>query len=101
MFWNDALTTRDARKVVKMLGLTAACMVLGLVASLEKVLFLACVLAFTLPKAYDAQHVAIDELAQVLQERFERRLLPLYDKVSPALHAVLVRLEPILGTFDP
>ena len=101
MLWNEAMTTRDAKKVVRMLVFCAALIVAGLVTSLDKTLFALTLVAFFIPKVYDSQHVIIDELVQILWERFELKVLPLYDRIAPVVNFFLLRLEPLLGTFDP
>jgi len=101
MLWNDAMTTRDAKKVVRVLAFSAALVVLGLVTSLDRALFGLCVVLFSVPKLVDSQHVVLNELYHILLERFEQKVLPQYDRIAPVVNFVLVRLEPVLGTFDP
>jgi len=101
MLWNDAMTTRDAKKVVRVLAFSAALVMLGLVTSLDRALFGLCVVLFAVPKLVDSQHVVLNELYHILLERFEQKVLPHYDRIAPVVNFVLVRLEPVLGTFDP
>lgn len=95
MSWNDALVTRDARKVLKVVGAGGALIVLGLLFSFEVVLLLLVMVLFSLPRIYESQQARIDETTQVLMERAD----PFLEKIYPILDVLKERMEPVIGTF--
>jgi len=95
--WNDALVTRDARKVLRtaaaMLGLAA----LGAVLSVDQALLLLVLATFSLPKIYELEGDRVDEFAAVVHEAVAKRV-PL-DRAKDAARGFAERLEPVLGSL--
>jgi len=63
-------------------------------------ILLVVVMAFSALKAYDVQRERIDEIREVLYERYDERIGPMVRKIYPVLDSFLYRLEPVLGRFD-
>lgn len=98
--WNDTLVTRNARKVVRVGGAFFALIVVGLILPFDIFLALVVILAFTLLKIYDLQRDRIDEILEILNERYEQKIAPRLQVLYPVLDSILYRLEPIIGHFD-
>jgi hypothetical protein len=98
--WNDTLETRNAKKVLRVASAFFWLAVFGLVIPFDVMLLLFVLGLFTVLKIYDLQHERIDEILNVLYERYDEKLAPVLRKVYPLLDSVLYRLEPIIGRFD-
>ena len=96
-YWNDALVTRDARKVLKITAGALALAVAGIALTVDLALLVVVLVAFTVPKLYEEQGDRIDEFVAVVRERVEARV-PL-DRIQDALVRVADRLEPVLGSL--
>lgn len=98
--WNDTLVTRNARKVIRVAGALLVTAIIGLALPFDIILVTAVVLAFTVLKIYDLQRERIDELVEILYERYDQKLAPITRMVYPILDSLLFRLEPVLGRFE-
>jgi len=98
--WNDTLETRNAKKVLRVASGAFWLALTGIIIPLDVTILVAVVLAFTVLKVYEIQRDRIDEIIEVLQERYRERLGPFLERIFPLLDSLLYRLEPILGRFD-
>jgi len=98
--WNDTLQTRNAKKVLRVVSGLFWMALLGLVIPFDVVLLLVVLGAFSVFKIYDLQRDRIDEVYDVLYERYDQKLAPILRKFYPVLDSLLYRLEPIIGHFD-
>ena len=98
--WNDTLETRNAKKVLRVTSGFFWLAVFGLVIPFDVVLALFVVGAFTVLKIYDLQRERIDEVIDVLYERYDQKIAPLLRWVFPILDSMLYRLEPLIGRFE-
>lgn len=90
--WNDALETRNARKVIRYACLAFGSIVAGLLFSFEVAMFLGVLCLFTIPKAYNRYGESLDDLG----ERYGNKLDPLLRRFYPMLDA----FEPVIGSFE-
>jgi hypothetical protein len=98
--WNDTLETRNAKKVVRVGSVLFWLAVIGLIIPFDVVLLMSVALAFTVFKVYDLQRDRVDEVFEVLRERYNEKLEPRLRWFWPLLDSLLYRLEPIIGRFD-
>lgn len=95
--WNDALVTRDARKVLRVSAGMVTLAALGIFLSVDLAVLIVVVVGFSVPKIYEMQGDRIDEFTAVLWEAVERRL-PV-DRFFDLAATLAERLEPVLGSL--
>jgi hypothetical protein len=98
IWWNDALITSDAKKVLKTTGMLSIMCILGLLLTFDQTILLIVLTAFTIPRVYESEGDRIDEFLAVMKEAAERRL-PL-DRIYTIIENLASRLEPVLGRLE-
>lgn len=89
VYWYDALTTNDARKVLFVTFSLFGMAVVGKIMTLTMTLFAVFILAFGLPPLYDQKREEIDEIIERVQ-----------DVTEPIIDALAARIESMLPEDD-